>query len=329
MKNIYLSIIGVLVMLNLNAQITLTSTSSTQQCGNSFNYVVIQSPSFNVTQSGANQVWDFSSATGTSVEFNYVLLSNSSLPSTYPLTDVVETSSGTENYFSKSTSDYSLEGQYLPGIAKIIYTDKREFLKFPISYNDVFEETFSGTIENLTYNQTFDRAGTIEIKADGYGDLILPYATVDNVLRVRSVYDYSDTFYGSEMFTYSDTIYTWYNLDVNSQIASKSVGYLNGGLYISGATYMEESSLVTGFEEFNNDEKLISVYPNPANDYISISNANKVLSINIHDIKGVLVKSINGESASKQINISDLSSGLYLIKYSTNNCSYIEKLIIE
>jgi hypothetical protein len=123
---------------------------------------------------GPNQTWDFSSLSGASTTFNYVSLNNGTEPSTYPNANLVEITDAGETYFNNPASELSLEGQLVPGVARLINTDKREFLKFPITYNDVFNGTFDGTIENIAINQTFDRGGTIEIKSDGYGDLILP-----------------------------------------------------------------------------------------------------------------------------------------------------------
>jgi hypothetical protein len=330
MKKNYLLITALIITINLSAQITLTSSTSSPQVGDLFNYVLTPSFTFDVTQSGANQTWDFSSATGTSSAFSYLNLSGSSDPLSYPSANLVESASGAENYYSSSSLGLTLEGNYLAGVTRVIYNDKREFIKFPITYNDVFNETFSGTVENIASGQTFNRSGTIEIKADGYGDLILPYTTVSNVLRVKVIYNYSDEFMGFQISSYTDTICTWYNTTNNNFIANTSVAYINGSLLISQATHIEQSDLVTGLNNSNLSYNKRLVYPNPAKDYISFDNlSSENILINIYDVRGVLVKYINVNTHKNKVNVSDLNSGVYIIKYAEGSNYYTEKLIVE
>lgn len=65
---------------------------------------------------------------------------------------------------------------------------------------------------------------------------------------------------------------------------------------------------VTNFVESN-----MAVYPNPANNYITIENAG-VVNVDFYDISGRAVKSVNNVSPNNQINVSDLNSGLYIIE---------------
>lgn len=329
MKKIYFSILCVIIVANLNAQITLTSASSTPQVGDTFDYIITPSPTLNISNGGANQTWDFSSATGASSAFSYIPLSSSLEPATYPLANIVESASGAENYYASSTSKYTIEGQLMPGVIRAIYTDSREFLKFPITYNDVFNETFSGTVENIAAGQTFIRSGTIEIKADGYGTLILPYCTVNDVLRIITVSNYIDNYNGTPIASYLDTIYTWYNATTNTCIANKTVIYVNGVLSLSQATHIEQSSFINGINDLQIANDQISFYPNPAHNYITIKNSDNIISINIHNIKGKLVKTANIHNGTQQISISDLNPGIYFINYTTKSYNYTKKLIVE
>ena len=330
MKTIYLFIITGLITTNLSAQITLTSASSSPQVGNTFNYVAAAPFTLNVNPAGANQTWDLSSVSGTSVAYNYIDLSSSSEPATFPSANLVETASGVENYYSSSTSGLTLEGHYMAGTARIIYSDKREFTKYPITYNDVYNETFSGTVENIAAAQTFDRSGTIEIMADGYGDLILPYTTVNNVLRVKAIFNYSDIYMGFPIYDYTDTIWTWYNDKTNNFIASASVGYANGFLLTSQATYIEQADLVDGIGDLPLTNNQISLYPNPADHFFFIKNTTgETLSLDIHDLRGALIKTASIQNGTRKVEISDLNPGIYLIKYVNGPSYYTEKLIVE
>ena len=63
----------------------------------------------------------------------------------------------------------------------------------------------------------------------------------------------------------------------------------------------------------------LTVYPNPANDQITIGPANMSASlIRIYDTEGRVVSELK-QALSSPINISNLSSGVYLIEAQVNN----------
>lgn len=78
------------------------------------------------------------------------------------------------------------------------------------------------------------------------------------------------------------------------------------------------------------DTTAFSVYPNPSNGIVNISNGLNatMISATITDLNGRTVKSLklNGESTS-QINISDLSAGVYMMNVSSDQGSVTKKII--
>jgi len=74
----------------------------------------------------------------------------------------------------------------------------------------------------------------------------------------------------------------------------------------------------------------LSVYPNPSNGLVTISSdSNSALtSVNLTDLNGRTVKTValNGDSSS-QINISDLSAGVYMMNISSDQGSVIKKIV--
>ena len=72
------------------------------------------------------------------------------------------------------------------------------------------------------------------------------------------------------------------------------------------------------------------VTPNPANDFVNISNSEniKVSNIKITDLNGRVVKQKNFDNVSNiNLNVSDLSSGVYMININTNEGSTVKKII--
>ena len=330
MKTLYLFIIGIIITGTIQAQITLNSNTSTPDIGQSFTYISVLSPSLNVSQSGANQTWDLSSISGTPADFNYIDPSTATESGSFPAASLVEAIATTETYYSRSSSEYTIEGRLIPGSQRETYaTDKREILKFPLGYNDVYNETFAGLLENLSTLQTMDRSGTTKIEADGYGSLILPYGTINNVLRVKTIQEYTDYYFGNPFVTYNDTMYFWYNATTKNYIASHTTSYVNGMPYISNATYIDQGGLVTSIDETKTIEKTISFYPNPANDYITINNNGQSVAINIIDVTGKSIMDLNVENGEQLIGLSNLSKGIYFLRYTQNSQAYTEKLIIR
>ena len=74
------------------------------------------------------------------------------------------------------------------------------------------------------------------------------------------------------------------------------------------------------------------MYPNPANEKITLQLTNDLLSsYAIMDMKGSTLLSEEAISGTqKTINVSTLSQGIYLIKVTTeNNNSFVKKLVVR
>ncbi len=83
----------------------------------------------------------------------------------------------------------------------------------------------------------------------------------------------------------------------------------------------------TGIENFESLNSTISIYPNPAKNNLYIESAAQINQIDIFSMHGALVKSVNGDQ--REINISDLSSGIYMVKTYTNNGVSVQKFVKE
>lgn len=74
----------------------------------------------------------------------------------------------------------------------------------------------------------------------------------------------------------------------------------------------------------------LSVFPNPANDVVNVTNAENILvnGITVTDLNGRTVKTskYNGV-ANAQINISDLASGVYMLTVSSDKGSLTKKIV--
>ena len=67
-------------------------------------------------------------------------------------------------------------------------------------------------------------------------------------------------------------------------------------------------------DSFNFDNINVSIYPNPAKSLFNVYSSNKIYKIEINDISGKLIKSEIFNNNNIEMNILDLSNGIYLIK---------------
>ncbi|WP_136480785.1 T9SS type A sorting domain-containing protein [Cognatitamlana onchidii] len=84
-----------------------------------------------------------------------------------------------------------------------------------------------------------------------------------------------------------------------------------------------DGSLSTASNRF----KEVKVYPNPTKDVINVDNLPVKSKLVISNIHGAIVKTIETDTKSQTINISDLKSGIYFISSGDNLFSFTKKII--
>jgi hypothetical protein len=138
--------------------------------------------------------------------------------------------------------------------------------------------------------------------------------------------------------------FLWINEGLRSAIA---VSNLNGdqylemivGNYSGGLSYFDGTEPPNaGILESLKDETHFSIFPNPAGDYILVDSPNsqdyRISGIMISDVSQRVVLQVSDDPVfSKQINISNLKNGIYLLKIwftssTMNNRQEIHKLLI-
>ncbi|MCG8700511.1 MAG: T9SS type A sorting domain-containing protein [Bacteroidales bacterium] len=87
------------------------------------------------------------------------------------------------------------------------------------------------------------------------------------------------------------------------------------------------SNVITSISEFEDDLELL-IYPNPVIEYLTIQRDNTAISnIRIFNISGKTVYKSTLRSVEKQIDLSHLSKGMYIMELSNDNTRIIKKII--
>ena len=109
-------------------------------------------------------------------------------------------------------------------------------------------------------------------------------------------------------------------------------GFNNNSLGNASQTFLFLDTLeltsVLSTTDFLNSK--FSVSPNPANDFISISNAENILvsGISITDLNGRVVKQNTYNNVSDiQVNVSDLASGMYMMNIVSDKGAFTKKIV--
>ena len=179
----------------------------------------------------------------------------------------------------------------------------------------------------------------------------------------RDIYTYDangnlliDLLQGLESTTWVNTILYTYTYDVNGNSITGKIEIWNNNKWQPGidnlnifsqkklligktsniyryqAHWLSFPVGITNFYNISNFEK-VSIYPNPANDFVSIyvqEYSGKIKAvINLYSITGGLIKTLQIKNILTQLNISDLSKGVYIVKITNTNEEIVKKIIKE
>lgn len=209
-------------------------------------------------------------------------------------------------------------------VSQDIYVDTFDITSGSDVYIDFFE--LEGTTLNVTARVIFSYNGNIHV-VSGVDGTSLAYET--------NVATYSDTTWNNLRVTLNGTTLTYFLNDV--EFYTNSV-YNGTALNVMGYRFDDYS---TGFNIDNvvfTDgptastidfvTSTFSVYPNPAKDVINVANsADAIENVTITDMNGRVVKQVVLGVNEGQINISDLSQGVYILNATANGKSVTEKIV--
>jgi hypothetical protein len=292
--------------------------------GDSLSSVFVNSEddNWNPGGSGDGQTWDFSGFTGDPVTQKYTAV-NSTVYTNAQFKLSLDNLG--ESYFSATESDYRIVGvatQFEGFHIEVPYINDQIMFKFPMMYQDNFKDTaYSEHTSTITYSgfpiQVLTKRTTYsETTVDGRGTLKLANKTYEDVLRVKVYAAIFDTAVGP--FSYNETVtssteeYYYFSAQYNHQLA-----YFMNFESRTSKKINEPLKFIFTFSDpivlSNNtalSEKNSMVYPNPANGFVNFSSESDA-TIEIFDMQGRSALRTSMNKGLKNINISDLKSGLY------------------
>lgn len=328
MKQSVLLLVG-LYAYSLCAQPTI-STDIIPAFGDSLHYVWANEtdPLDNLT--GANQTWDFSSleanANNPDYYFKFIDPANTPHIDRYPNAELAAMTPGGEFvYYVLTNGTLELMGGVAEvpvfGTAFSDYDNHETEVVFPIQYGDSHTDIFDGNNEAGGFSAAF--AGTWSAEVDGYGTLILPSGTFENVLRIKEERTYNITGAPSEMSTlwrYASAEHSLWLLSIEE--------FSNGG--DAQVFYADSPNIINSVNE--NRLPGFSIFPNPvkAGQSINIKNIDE-------EIDAAFLVGFSGNLISRNIIKynrlhvpTDLLPGVYFLKIiSKDGRFFSEKIIVQ
>lgn len=367
MKTFYLFVSFGLISLTGWAQSAITLSNSNMPGSNdTLRYTNIQTASVsNYTQTGPNFNWNFGTVVSTSsgvrqfksaLQTPYAFYFLSSGEYGEKIADTLVGGTGSisitqyYNFYKKQTSPTNAfvadgAGMTISGIpVPSYYSDKDEMYMFPMTYPKYDSTTFKfSTLTTTLIPIKYSKAGYRVTVVDGWGTITTPYGT-ENCLRLVTTQYSNDTTVitlpipllppvkiGIKNYVRS---YQWFTLNSKIPYFEVTGNLLNNNFTVTQMRYRgyDKSKVVgpidTGIDELS-DISGMELYPNPVSDRLWFNG--KGDSMEIYDTQGKLLQVCKADvvQSLSSVDVSQLTSGLYVMKITRDTQVKYTKFIKE
>ncbi len=297
-----------------------------------------QTTTINLTQTGPNTTWDFTTLKAVSQEVKQ-FKSSAQTPYFFyfigtfgeKIADTIGTGQFTftdvYKFYKKNTTDFSTQGigfRYSGIPLAGNYSDIDEIFKFPLDYSDKDTTTFKFKVEIPSVGYYGSQGTRINV-VDGWGTVKTPFGNFP-CLRVKSTITAMDSvsFNGFNFgFPNNSVEYKWMAKSQKIPILQVTQGF-TGNSIVYRDFYR---NLATGTEQVESSHA--SLYPNPTSGIVHINAGELNLqSIQLYSVEGkmVLNQSISNEN---KLDLKALGNGIYFATIWHSKGFFVEKIIVN
>lgn len=334
----YLHLILLLLIVNFyKAQYSITSAAN-PSLGDIDAYDRLDTITLFHGTSGSNQTWNYSAITISLVCVNHTTYVPVSIVPTYTMYPTANLATdaaiGNKAMLNVSGTKIDIVGHAGFSVASSFsYPNPLTLITLPFSYGSNYIDSYTASAPSYTASGTFTHV------ADGYGTLQLPSITLYNVLKTTE--DLVQTSFDGIMTgnlrrhttKYYSAISKFPLLVIHTVTNVATGGGLMQSCHITGTLY---KNYINAAIEYSEKLKTFEIYPNPARNEISLIPYDSNLIIQEVSIVNGLGQTVKSCSIDNQftgnkitIPISDLSSGIYYVKVTSDKEPRIKKIIIE
>lgn len=276
------------------------------------------------TPGGTGQTWDYSDLQSLG-NWTYSIedaAGNGNFAS-FPGANMVEQDpDGFSAFYTYSSAGIEFLGFAAPSYNVLMtYQDPQRILVFPCSYNTSWTDDFGGSWSSSTGTPA-TTTGTLEGTADAVGTLIMPYGTIDNVLRVAITCSYTDNFGGFGSIQYDLVQHVFYKPGVPAPLVQFTRQTSDGmGNYQQDSTSSWLSGDLVGITGAMQHAVGLEVAPNPAHGQATVifSSEGGAMQLALFDATGRLLRTEQLDRqplglGSHTVDLSGLPAGLYTLQ---------------
>lgn len=190
-------------------------------------------------------------------------------------------------------------------------------------------KTLTGFIHGFSYDAAKTAALKLPSTADGAA--FTKGAQTYYVIWAKTTTDLSEA--ASVNYTIPGTLMpgaTSYAWDYSSTGASKTL--TSPTIALTGSPIILKADFwPTSIEEEEMEKASVQLYPNPAKSELTIQRSalQGALIVELIDLNGKTIRSLEVENPSQTISIADLTAGVYQVKCNGSHSSWIKKLVVE
>jgi hypothetical protein len=218
-------------------------------------------------------------------------------------------------------------GDVLPGEHSLKFTDLESF---NLGYKITLVDKFTNKQVAVSNGSSYAFTTTDAVATYGAGRFELKFEP--QPLAVPTV-----VIAGTKLTTAASKLIQWYkDGKVITGATSETYTAIESGIYTVKSGYSEKCQAeslpvvltITGLDK----ESLISAYPNPAGDIVTVNypSALKISKVSLYDSKGVFVSDLASLSATEStmtFDVSEKSAGLYILRLKSGNDTYSIKIL--
>ena len=242
-----------------------------------------------------------------------------------------ETSDGSYYYYSASSGVFSYQGTS-NGAKYISYNNPERLINYPLSYNTVFQDSFSAAW--LSGGVIHWRKGEVTVTGDAYGSLELHYGVLENVLRIRIEENFEDRYNsgGWTISNYHVVTYQWYlpgtHFPVMSLTVTDNYGPLSKYGYILDEISIDLTKPVTidniKVAINHNSEVLTVTYTDPTRQNFEL----ELVDLQGRNISEQSFSAFSNE-VTASLDLNGVPAGIYLLNIKRGKTTDVRKVLIR
>jgi hypothetical protein len=287
-----------------------------------------------IPEGGENQVWDYGEHSGTFF-FNVTVepAGNSPFSASFPDADWLLSQPNYMGFGSLQDSTVEYGNVVQATLSTAVYDDPVVKWIWPVHYGDVFSDYYSMDTDIAGTQYVAD--GNLDATVDGWGTLYHPAdTTYDEVLRITWSTNSTEVYGG-------DTSYTLYSRVDYYVDGEMFPVLLHEGIVVTDVDSTELYSgwalawyggYTLGLETADMAPLQLNVGPNPAVDMFTVAwDENRAPNrVQVLDMKGAVVAAFEAnQCANGSLQVSNLPSGMYIVKGNWDDAERISRVIVQ